>query len=286
MALYKKLGLASAVIAGALSLSLPALRAEDTKAEDASAGEQEAPKPARQDWSFSGPFGTFDRAQLQRGFQIYKEVCSNCHELHIPMRTLSQPGGPEFTEAQVKALAETYKVKDGPNEAGDMFERPGRPSDYFPAPFPNPEAAAAALTASPPDMSLLAKARKYEHGFPWFIIDALPIPGGMYQELGPDYIYSILNGYAKDDDPNYNTYFPGHKIAMGKPLSDGAVTYTDGTPAILPQYAKDVTSFLYWAAEPSLEQRKRVGFRVLAFLLVFAGLLYFTKKRIWEGVAH
>ena len=114
-------------------------------------------------------------------------------------------------------------MKDGPNQAGEMFDRPGRPSDYFPAPFPNPEAAATALGAAPPDMSLLAKARKYERGFPAFVFDALPIPGGMYQELGPDYIYAILNGYEHDDDPNWNAYFPGHKIAMPKPLTDGAV---------------------------------------------------------------
>jgi cytochrome c1 len=239
-----------------------------------------------QTWSFDGPFGTYDKAAAQRGFQIYKEVCSNCHELHIPVRTLGQPGGPEYTVDQVKALAATYTVKDGPNAAGEMFDRPGRPSDYFPAPFPNPEAAAASLGSAPPDMSLLAKARKYERGFPAFVFDVLPIPGGMYQELGPDYIYAILNGYEKDEDPNWNLYFPGHKIAMGKPLADGQVAYADGTPTNLKQYAKDVASFLYWAAEPTLEQRKRVGARVMIFLLVLAGLLYFTKKRIWADVAH
>ena len=287
MALTKKLGLAAAVI-GAVTFSSIALRAEDKPAEKAPAGEaQEQPNPTRQSWSFAGFTGTYDRAQLQRGFKIYKEVCSNCHELHIPIRTLGQPGGPEFSEAQIKELAASYTVHDGPNLAGDMFDRPGRPSDYFPAPFPNPEAAAAALGNAPPDMSLLAKARKYERGFPAFVWDALPIPGiGMYQELGPDYIYAILNGYTKDDDANWNLYFPGHKIAMGKPLNDGQVDYTDGTPTTLPQYAKDVSSFLYWAAEPTLEQRKRVGMRVILFLIVLAGLLYATKKRIWSDVAH
>lgn len=273
--LTKTLGLAVAV-ASLTAVASPAARAN----------EHEQPTPTRQEWTFAGPFGTFDRAQLQRGFKVYKEVCSNCHELHIPIRTLGQTGGPELPEDQVKALAASFTIKDGPNGSGDMFDRPGRPSDYFPAPFPNPEAAATALGAAPPDMSLLAKSRKYERGFPKFIFDALPVPGGMYQELGPDYIYAILHGYEKDEDPNWNAYFPGHKIAMGKPLVDGQVEYTDGTPATLDQYAKDVASFLYWAAEPSLEQRKRIGFRVLAFLFILAGLMYFTKKKIWSNVAH
>jgi cytochrome c1 len=273
--LVRTFGLAAAVF-GLVALSNPAARAQ----------EHEQPNPSRQSWSFSGPFGTYDRAQLQRGFKIYKEVCSNCHELHIPIRTLGQPGGLELPEDQVKELAATYSVKDGPNGSGDMFDRPGRPSDYFPPPFPNPEAAAAALGNAPPDMSLLAKARKYERGFPAFVFDALPIPGGMYQELGPDYIYAILNGYEKDEDPNWNAYFPGHKIAMGKPLTAGQVEYADGTPATLEQYAKDVASFLYWAAEPTLEQRKRVGFKAMVFLLLLAGLMFFAKKKIWADVAH
>jgi ubiquinol-cytochrome c reductase cytochrome c1 subunit len=178
MAFSKKLGFAAAAIFGAVAFSSLTLHAETEP------GKEEQPNPDRQEWSFAGPFGTFDRAQLQRGFKVYKEVCSNCHELHIPIRTLGQPGGPEFSEEQVKTLAASYTVHDGPNLQGAMFDRPGRPSDYFPAPFPNPEAAAAALGNAPPDMSLLAKSRKYEHGFPWFIFDALPVPGGMYQELG------------------------------------------------------------------------------------------------------
>ena len=240
-------------------------------------GAAEQPNPSRQSWTFSGPFGYFDRAQLQRGFQVYKEVCSTCHSLSIPFRTLAQPGGPEYSEGQVKALAASYKVKDGPDDKGEMFERPGRPSDMFPPPFPNEQAAAAALGKAPPDMALLAKARKYERGFPLFLIDPLI----QYQELGTDYIYAILNGYTKDDDGNWNEYYPGHKIAMPKPLSDGAVQYTDGSPQTVQQYAKDVSAFLMWAAEPTLEQRKKIGFRVMVFLIVFAGLLYFTKKRIW-----
>jgi cytochrome c1 len=273
--LTKSIG-AAAVLAGLFALSNLTAQAD----------ENEQPKPARQTWSFAGPLGGFDQAQLRRGFKVYKEVCSNCHELHIPIRTLGQAGGPDLPLDDVKALAASYTVKDGPNQAGDMFDRPGRPSDYFPAPFPNPEAAATALGAAPPDMSLLAKARKYERGFPAFVLDALPIPGGMYQELGPDYIYAILNGYTHDDDPNWNEYFPGHKIAMPKPLTDGAVAYDDGTPTTVQQYAKDVASFLYWAAEPTLETRKAVGLRVMIFLLVLAVLMYFTKKSIWRDVAH
>ncbi len=161
-----------------------------------------------------------------------------------------------------------------------MFERPGRASDLFPPPFPNEQAAAAALGKAPPDMALLAKARKYERGFPMFIFDPLI----QYQELGVDYIYGILNGYTKADDPTWNEYYPGHKIAMPMPLSDGQVTYSDGSPATVKQYAKDVSAFLMWSAEPSLEARKRIGFRVMVFLIVFAGLLYFTKKRIWADV--
>ncbi len=278
MTFMKKFGIAAAAVIGLVAISTPSLRA----AEGA-----EAPQPTRQDWSFAGVFGTFDQAQLKRGFQVYKEVCSACHALRIPMRTLAQPGGPGFTADEVKTLAATYTVHDGPNMQGEMFDRPGRPADFFPSPFANPEAAAAALGAAPPDMSLLAKSIKYERGFPKFVFDPLPIPGiGTYQEVGPDLIYAILNGYSHDDDPNWNLYFPGHKIAMPKPLSDGQVQYKDGSPATVQQYSKDVAAFLYWAAEPNMEYRKLIGRRVLVFLLVFAVLLYFTKKRIWADVAH
>jgi cytochrome c1 len=237
--------------------------------------------PDRQSWSFYGPFGRYDQAQLQRGFKIYKEVCSNCHSINdLAFRNLGDPGGPGFSEGQVKALAATYKVKDGPNDAGEMYERPGRPSDHLPPPFPNKQAAIAALGAAPPDMSVLAKARAISRGFPYFITDAFI----QYQEAGPDYIYAILTGYTHDDDPNWNVIYPGHHIAMPKPLADGAVDYTDGTPQTLPQYAKDVSAFLMWAAEPKLEERKEIGFRVIVFLIIFATLLFFVKKRIWAKV--
>jgi cytochrome c1 len=251
------------------------------------AADAEQPSPPRQSWSFSGLFGIYDQAQLQRGFKVYKEVCSNCHRLSIPFRTLADSDGPGFSEAQVKALAATYQVtNDTPNDKGEIFKRPGIPSDVFPPPeaYPNPEAAAATFGKAPPDMWVLAKARKYERGFPWFIFDALPFL--QYQEVGDDYVYGILTGYTHPDDPNWNLYFPGHKIAMPQPISDGAVEYTDGTPAKLTNYAKDLTSFLAWAAEPTLAERKKTGWRVMIFLIVFAGLLYYTKKKVWSGIHH
>ena len=246
-------------------------------ASSASAQEAAPPDPPRQSWTFSGPFGYYNQAQLQRGFKVYKEVCSNCHALSIPFRTLTAEDGPGFSEPQVAALAATYKVQDGPDDKGQMFQRPGRPSDLIPPPFPNPEAARAAIGGAPPDMATLAKARTYERGFPLFVLD----PFTQYQEEGVDYIDAILHGYTNPKDPNYNEYFPGHHIAMPKPLSDGQVQYADGSPMTVDQYAKDIASFLMWASEPTLVQRKEMGFRVIVFLIVLAGLLYFTKKRIW-----
>jgi len=252
---------------------------------------QEADAPPRQHWSFSGPFGTFDPAQLQRGFKIYREVCSNCHSLKLlSFRNLADPGGPGFTEAQAATIAATFQVTDGPNDEGQMFQRAGKIADYFPAPFANDQAARAALGGKlPPDMSDLAKARSYEWGFPQFVFDAFL----MYQEDGPDYIHAIVNGYT--DPPagfpmppggQYNKYFPGGAIGMPKPLSDGQVEYTDGTPTTVDQYGRDVAAFLMWAAEPTLDARKRLGFQVMVFLIVFAGLLYFTKRRVWQAVQH
>ncbi len=239
----------------------------------------ELPAPPRQKWSFSGHLGRFDQAQLQRGFQVYREVCSNCHSLNlVAFHNLEDGGGPRLSEAQVKALAASYKIKDGPNESGEMYERPGRPSDYFPWNFPNEQAAKAALGAVPPDMSLLAKARSYARGFPVFLID----PFIQYQEQGPDFIYALLTGYTNENDPNWNEYFPGHRIGMPKPLTDGVVDYQDGSPKTVEQYAKDVSAFLMWTAEPKLEERKRLGLSVLVFLLVYAALLYAAKKRIWS----
>lgn len=228
----------------------------------------DAPTPPRLSWSFDGPFGTFDRAALQRGFQVYREVCSNCHSMkYLTYGDLTQIG---YTEAQVKAIAASVKVQDGPNKEGNMFERPGRPSDHFKSPFPNEEAARANFGgALPPDFSLIAKARKY----------------------GPDYIVAILTGFRNPPagvkvPPGryYNTYFPGHMIAMPPPLTDGAVTYADGTKASVHQMARDVATFLVWASDPSLEERHQLGFKVIVFLVILAGIFYFAKKRIWADV--
>jgi cytochrome c1 len=243
----------------------------------AEGNEPATPPPV--DWSFSGLFGHYDLAQLQRGYQVYKEVCSNCHSMKlVAFRNLEDLG---YTEEQVKALAATYQITDGPNDKGEMYKRPGRLADYFPSPYPYPEAAAAIFGKAPPDMSTLAKARYTERGFPLFILDFLT---QTEEASGPTYIHAILNGYTKPDDPKYNLYMPGHKIAMPKPLSDGQVEYTDGAPQTLEQYSKDVAAFLMWAAEPKLDQRKAMGFRVLVFLVVFAGLLYAVKRKIWSDV--
>ncbi len=250
---------------------------------------QEAVAPPLQHWSFAGPFGQYDPEQLQRGFKIYREVCSNCHSLKLlSFRNLADPGGPGFTQAQAAAIAATFQVTDGPNDQGQMFQRPGKISDYFPPPFANDQAARAALGGGlPPDMSTLAKARGYDRGFPWFVFEAFT----EYEEGGPDYIHAILNGYT--DPPKgfvlppgtqYNKYFPGHAIAMPKPINDGQVKFTDGTPETVDQYGRDVAAFLMWASEPKLDERKRLGFQVMIYLIVLSALLYFTKKKIWHEV--
>jgi cytochrome c1 len=244
--------------------------------------------PPRLTWSFAGPFGKFDQAQLQRGFKIYREVCSNCHSLNLlSFRNLADAGGPGYTEEQVAAIAAEYKINDL-DDQGNPIQRTGRPADHFPPPFPNELAAKAANGVAPPDMSTLAKARTYQRGFPWFVFDMIT----QYQEQGPDYIAAIVQGF-KDPPPkgfelppggHYNEYFPGHNIAMPPPLQDGQVTYDDGSPQTVAQYSKDVSAYLMWAAEPHLVQRKRIGFQVMIFLIVFAGLLYFTKKKVWSAV--
>jgi ubiquinol-cytochrome c reductase cytochrome c1 subunit len=267
-----------------LKASLLALAMLASSAGLAAAQQEDQPKPPEQTWSFHGPFGRFDQAQLQRGFQVYKEVCSNCHRLSIAFRTLADPDGPGFSEAQVKTLAASYQVtNDEPNDQGKIFQRPGTPADIFPPPdaFPNDQAAAAALGKAPPDMWLLANSVKYERGFPWFITDIFTD----YQEMGADTIYAILTGYTHKDDPQWNLYYPGHKIAMPMPLQDGAVKYSDGTAGTVQNYAKDVAAFLTWAAEPTMTERKNIGFRAIVFLIVLSGLMYLIKKRIWAD-AH
>ncbi|MCT4656235.1 MAG: cytochrome c1 [Cohaesibacter sp.] len=255
----------------------------------------------KQDWSFSGPLGKYDKAQLQRGFQVYKEVCSSCHSLkYIAFRNLGEDGALGYTADQIKALAAEYEVEDGPDDEGEMFTRTAKPYDRFPSPYPNDNAAKSANGgALPPDLSLIAKARAGSMGpdtgiepltdltrMIWHTVTA-------YQEYGPDYIYALLTGYEEAPegvdvgDLSYNPNFlAGDALAMAQPLDDELVEYTDGSPMTTEQYAKDVSAFLMWAAEPKLEERKRVGLNALIFLVIFAGLLYFTKKRVWSNVDH
>jgi ubiquinol-cytochrome c reductase cytochrome c1 subunit len=233
-------------------------------------------------FSFEGPFGTFDRTQLQRGFKVYKEVCSTCHSMNlVSFRNLSEGG--IFTEDQVKALAATYTVKDGPNADGEMFERPGLPSDRIPAPYPNEQASRAANGgAYPPDMSLLTKSRPG-----WY---------GTFNQLwngigGPQYVYSVLTGYEEPDaemakeQPEgkyYNPYFGnGHWIGMGAPLLDEQVTFDDGAPNKVDDMARDVSAFLAFVSDPNMETRKQTGFMVMLYLAVLSVLLYFVKKKVW-----
>ena len=223
------------------------------------------------DWSFKGPFGKFDRASLQRGYQVYTEVCSSCHSMkYVSYRNLAEKGGPEFSEAATKAIAASFEVTDGPNADGEMFIRPGKLSDKFVMPYENVKAAAAANGgAYPPDMSVLVKARSG----------------------GADYIYSLLQGYEEppagvilDDGVYYNKYMYGNKIKMASPLSEGIVEYSDGTGTSIEQMSKDITTFLMWSAEPHLEARHQMGFKAIVYLIILTILVYFSMKRIWSRV--
>jgi len=233
----------------------------------------EAPTPPDLSWSFEGPFGTYDRAQLQRGYKVYREVCAACHSMSmLAFRNLADPGGLEFSLEQVRALAAEFEVEDGPDDQGDMFTRVATPADRFPSPFPNEQAARAANGgALPPDLSVIAKARPH----------------------GPDYVYALLTGYREPPigfemraGMYHNVYFPSYQIAMAPPLSEGVVEYSDGSPETAAQYSQDVSAFLMWAAEPNLEARHKMGFKVMIYLLILAGLLYVTKRRVFAEVAH
>ena len=234
--------------------------------------EEKKAKLIENNWSFNGVFGTFDRASLQRGYQVYQEVCSGCHSVqHLSYRNLSEKGGPEFSIEEAKAIAAQFEVTDGPNEDGDMFTRPGRLSDKFVSPFSNVKAAAAANGgAYPPDMSVLAKARKG----------------------GAAYIYSLLMGYEETpagyelaDGVYYNKYMPGQKLMMAEPISDGVVEYADGTETTKAQIAKDVTTFLVWAADPHLEARHKTGFKVFFYLIILLTMVYLSKQKVWSRFA-
>jgi len=227
--------------------------------------------PIKVNWSFKELTGKFDRASLQRGFQVYKEVCASCHSMqYLSYRNLGEPGGPEFTQEEVKAIAASVEIEDGPDSQGEMFTRQGKPSDKFKSPYPNVEASTAANGgAYPPDMSVLVKAR----------------PGGA------DYMYSVLMGYEEppagmklDDGVYYNKYMIGQKIKMASPLSDGIVEYSDGTEATMDQMARDVTTFLAWAAEPELEVRHKLGIKVIIYLILLTILVYLSMKKIWSRV--
>src|SRR5438270_735973 len=204
---------------------------------DSARANEGSDRPAGNKCSFAGPFGKYDRGALQRGLKVYKEVCANCHGLsYIAFRNLGDAGCPGYSVAQVAAFASDYKIKDGPNDQGEMFERPGRPADYFPSPFPNEQAARAANGgAAPPDLSLITKARSYERGFPRFVFDFFT----QFQEQGPNYVDALLQGFEEKPPAGvtlpagsfYNKYFPGHAIKMAKPLNDGQVTFADGSPA-------------------------------------------------------
>ena len=227
--------------------------------------------PIKVDWSFKGLTGTFDRASLQRGFQVYKEVCSSCHSMqYLSYRNLGEPGGPEFSEQEVKAIAASFEIEDGPDSQGEMFSRPGKPSDKFKNPYPNTQAAIAANGgAYPPDMSVLVKARKG----------------------GANYIYSVLvcyedppSGMTLDEGVYYNKYMIGNKIKMPNNLIDGLVEYSDGTQSTVEQMAIDVTTFLAWAAEPELEERHRTGVKVIIYLILLTILVYLSMKKIWSRI--
>jgi ubiquinol-cytochrome c reductase cytochrome c1 subunit len=219
------------------------------------------------DWKFDGMFGSVDKQSAQRGLQVYKEVCAACHGLNrIAFRNLADIG---FSEAEIKALAASYKVKDGPDDNGDMFERDGLPSDRFVPPFANEQAAGAGFSGkAPPDLSLIIKAR----------------------HDGANYLYSLLTGYGHEkpehmvltDGQHYNPYFPGGNILMPPPLSDGQVTYEDGTQASVDQMSKDVVNFLQWAAEPDMESRKQMGIKVLIYLAIFTAFMYVAKRNLWK----
>jgi len=288
--LTKSLGLtATMAIAGALAFS---------PANAAGGGEHHI---VHQAWSFGGMFGLYDKEQLQRGFRVYKEVCSDCHGLsRVYFRNLVEPGGPEFAEEAVKSLAAEWpnQITDGPNDEGAMFQRPARLSDRILGPYKNEkEARASQNGALPPDLSLMTRARNTHNNAPWYshvFLMARDVFTG-YQEGGANYLYALLTGYHEAPDSvkvadgmNYNVAFPGNQIAMPNVLDGGPVDYADGQEGYdgpkssLEQNARDVTAFLAWAADPSLNERKKIGWLVMLYLLITTMLLYFGKRRLWS----
>ncbi len=231
-------------------------------------------KPKNIKWPFDGIFGYFDKRAIQRGFQVYKEVCQTCHSLrYISYRNLEEVG---FSPQEVKAIASGYQITDGPNDQGEMFQRPANPTDMFVPPYENEKAARAANNgAYPVDLSLIVNARPN----------------------GANYVYSILTGYLSVDDANalpkgfklssgmhFNPYFPNKQIAMPPPLSDNLVSYADGTEATIDQMAKDIVTFLQWTAEPEMENRKLMGIKITIYLIIFTIIFYLAKRRIWRKI--
>ena len=285
----KKTKIIAAAFAAVFGLAaLPALAADA----------HSTPHIERQPWSFAGIFGTYDENQLQRGFQVFREVCASCHGARLmAFRNLSESGGPGFSEEQVKALAAEYEVGDPTADGG---RRPAVPADRWPSPFANDQEARDANGGSlPPDFSVLAKARGVSDPFPTWAFNYFTA----YQEGGVDYIHALLNGYHEEvpdtapegfelpEGKYYNDYFPGHAIGMAPPLADGSITYEPGedgqtVPETLDQYSTDVAAFMMWVAEPHLAGRKQTGFVVLLFLIGFAGLMWATKRKLWAGIEH
>ena len=222
----------------------------------------------KHNWSFKGLTGTFDKSAVQRGFKVYREVCSGCHSMSLLYyRDLIDIG---FSDEEVKAIAAEYTVIDGPNEEGEMFERPAKPSDRFVPPFSNEQEARISNNGSyPPDLSVITKAKKH----------------------GPDYIFNLLLGYTEPpvdfelgEGMYYNKWKEGHQISMAQPLDEGYVDYDDGTENTLPQLAEDITTFLVWSAEPELEERKKLGIKVILFFIVLGSIVFIVKNRLWREI--
>jgi ubiquinol-cytochrome c reductase cytochrome c1 subunit len=277
----------SIVAAGllALGLSAPSLAQEDGHS---------SPYIERQNWSFAGIFGRYDVNQLQRGFYVFQQVCAGCHSARLlAFRNLHEEGGPEYSEEQVKALAATFQIQDASVEGG---VRPGVAADRWPSPYASEQDARDANGGSlPPDLSVMAKARgTTQPGF-WWILNYFTV----FQEGGPDYIHALLNGYEEHapedvqipEGKYYNVYFPGYAIGMAPPLTEGSLVYPEvegqeSVPNTVDQQSRDVAAFLMWMAEPHLNSRKETGFRVVLFLVLFAGLLWAVKTRLWRNVEH
>lgn len=277
-----KLTTIAAAFVVSLGLTMPVFAQEEAEAEEAHIEKQQ--------WTFAGPLGKFDEAQLQRGFQVFREVCASCHGARLlAFRNLEEEGGPHYTEGQVKELAAQYEVTDA--ESGQT--RVAIASDRWPSPFPTEQDARDANGGSlPPDMSVLAKARSIESN----LLEGLAKYFTTYSEGGVDYIHALLNGYTEapegfelPEGKYYNLYFSGNAIGMPPPLSEGQVQYAadeagNTPPMTVEQYSKDVAAFMMWMAEPHMTANKAAGFRTIAFLILFAGLMYFVKQRLWSKV--